>query len=79
MEVSRTLSDSSQTTVLQCVTSMKYQEHACGASAIVQVKCVILTDSIPLCCNICVFVYVRLTQHICKYIDPIQGYMFRLS
>jgi hypothetical protein len=27
----------------------------------------------------CVFVYVRLTQHTCKYIYPIQCYMFRLS
>jgi hypothetical protein len=27
----------------------------------------------------CVFVYVCLTQRTCKYIYPIQGYMFRLS
>jgi hypothetical protein len=25
------------------------------------------------------FQYVRVTQHTCKYMNPIQGYMFRLS
>jgi hypothetical protein len=36
---------------------------------------------VPFRCAVisCVLVYVRLTQHICKYIYPIQGYMFRLS
>jgi hypothetical protein len=27
----------------------------------------------------CEFAYARLTQHTCKYINPLQSYMFRLS
>jgi hypothetical protein len=45
----------------------------------IRIPCLQPLTYITNCVFCCVFVYVRITQHTCKYIYPIQGYMFRLS
>jgi hypothetical protein len=54
------------------ITSLTSQFHFSFDTVIIIVhnrSAITLTDSIPLCCRInCLFAYVRLTQHTCKYI-----------